>query len=473
VQTKFGALRGGYYPIKYDASASIRAEEHADAEGARQAMRAAYTTATTRRTFTKARVDEVHGRPLLLALDGLYGGLNEVVHDLAWHEWLIDANRITKNGEIDRLIRTTYGPEFKGQFKMLLDDIARGDGAAETQAEKIAGKLRRNIVRSGLALNVTNALQQITGLAPATVRTGGRFMVRALGRFLTNPAALYRESSAASQFMHNRARTRMRELNEVRNQVKGQSRAGRWYDRSAYVLMLTMQQVVDNITWSAAREKALLEGLDDARSAEWADQVVIETQGSGLLKDLSRIERAPGIAKFLTTYYGYFNTELNLAVGQAMTVDRKAKLASDLLLIFAVPAAVGAGIATALVPSGGDGSDWLRTYARETGVQLVGSVLNMLTGIREVSGIVTSFAFGGASTYSGPTGFRWVGDIGKAGVQAKQGELDSAFFRSLVNLVGDLTGAPSVAINRTLRGAEALIEGETDNPLALVTGFRR
>ncbi|MCB1914009.1 MAG: hypothetical protein KDG53_19275, partial [Rhodocyclaceae bacterium] len=99
------SLRGGYYPIKYDPAASQRAEEHADAEGAQRQLRGAYTSATTRRSFTKARVEEVNGRPLLYSLAGVYGGVNDVIHDLAWHEWLIDTNRLLRSQTIDSAIR--------------------------------------------------------------------------------------------------------------------------------------------------------------------------------------------------------------------------------------------------------------------------------------------------------------------------------------------------------------------------------
>ena len=110
-------MRGGYYPIKYDPAASQRAEEHADAEGAKRQLQGAYTTATTRRSFTKSRVEEVNGRPLLYTLSGLYSGVNDVIHDLAWHEWLVDANRLLRSKTIDGAIRNHYGPEAKQQFK--------------------------------------------------------------------------------------------------------------------------------------------------------------------------------------------------------------------------------------------------------------------------------------------------------------------------------------------------------------------
>ena len=39
--------------------------------------------------------------------------------------------------------------------------------------------------------------------------------------------------------------------------------------------------------------------------------------------------------------------------------------------------------------------------------------------------------------------------------------------------LGDLAGLPSAQINRTITGAQALADGETDNPAALAFGFQK
>jgi hypothetical protein len=39
--------------------------------------------------------------------------------------------------------------------------------------------------------------------------------------------------------------------------------------------------------------------------------------------------------------------------------------------------------------------------------------------------------------------------------------------------MGDLFGLPGAQINKTITGAEALDEGETDNPAALLLGYQQ
>ena len=47
-----------------------------------------------------------------------------------------------------------------------------------------------------------------------------------------------------------------------------------------------------------------------------ADQAVIDSQGSGMTKDLAGIERGGELAKLFTAYYSYMNTTYNLAANR-------------------------------------------------------------------------------------------------------------------------------------------------------------
>ena len=146
-------LRGGYFPVKFDARVNIDAQGHASAQDAKELMKAAYSAAVTQRSFTKERVPEVHGRPLLLNMTGLYSGVNDVIHDLAWHEWVIDANRLLKSRDIDKAIREQYGPEVKKQFDNWRNDIITGQRKLDHGIEKAAGVARQFVSGSALTFN--------------------------------------------------------------------------------------------------------------------------------------------------------------------------------------------------------------------------------------------------------------------------------------------------------------------------------
>lgn len=465
------SLRGGYYPIKYDAAASQRAEEHADAEMAKRDMRAAYTTATTRRSFVKSRAEEVTGRPLLYSLMGVYSGINEVIHDLSWHEWLIDANRLLRAKNIDQAIRNHYGPEVKAQFKQWVKDVAQGDTRADHPAEVGVAWLRQSVSAAGLGFNVMSAIMQVTGLSSSIVRVGPGYIARGIAQYATSPIGAAREVLGKSPFMESRSRTQFRELNELRNRVEGQTDAGRFLTLGTYFLMMRAQKMVDVPTWLGAYEKAIAEGNNEERSIALADQAVIDSQGSGMIKDLSTVERGGQALKLFTVFYSYMNTTLNVGVTAAMTERSKAKLAAKMLMTFTVPAVLGAVLRSALTPGGDDDEE---AFIRKLIAEQISFLTGLMVGVREFSEVGKIMAGAdGVRDYGGPAGVRVVSDAVKAGQQIKQGEFDDAFRKAMINLLGDVTGLPSAQINKTISGAQALDEGDTDNPAALVLGYER
>lgn len=474
VHTPHGVLRGGYYPIKYDPRASERAESHADAEAAKRQLAGAYTSATTRRSFTKSRVDEVTGRPLLYSLDGIYNGVQEVIHDLTWHEWLIDANKLVRNKKIAEAMRSKYGPDAHQQFKKWLEDNAAGDRGAQGAGEKALAYLRQGVSVSGLGWNVMSALIQPLGLTQSVVRIGPKWVGKGIAKYLGAPLDTMDEINAKSDFMRTRALTRLREIAEVRSQVKGRTKAREAIDTSAYFLMMRAQQVADVPTWWGAYEKAIAEGNDESRAVALSDQAVIDSQGSGGIKDQSAIERGgPGI-KLFTTFYSFFNTALNLGVQKTMSHESKAKLAADYLLLYSIPVILGAALKDALTPGdSGDWDDWEHIIKKLVGEHL-SFLLGLMVGVREVTGAAqaaTGTAQFGAD-YSGPAGVRMLADLAKLGKQLHQGELDDGLRKAIINTSGELLRMPAAQVNRTINGIEALHDGKTQNPGAVLTGYQ-
>jgi hypothetical protein len=467
-------MRGGYYPIVYDPMASERAEAFADAQDIKQQMQGAYTSATTRRSFTKSRVEEVKGRPLLYTLGGMYNGINDVIHDLSWHEWLIDANKLLKSQSIDRAIRTQYGPEFKQQLKSWVNDVAVGERAAQQAGEIALNRLRQGVSAAGLGFNVMSAMQQITGFNQSIVRVGPKWIGRGIMKTLSMPKLAFKYVDEASPFMANRARTQFRELNELRNMVQDESSAMRAVKLGAYFMMMRMQRLVDVPTFIGAYEKAIASGNDEARAIALADQAVIDSQGGGMLKDLSAIERGGPALKVFTVFYSYMNTVLNLATTQTMTAESKGKLAADYLMLFTVPVILTYALKKGLVPSDDDDEFDMEKIGKELIAEQISYLMGTMIITREFSeaGKLILGTEGGNRSYSGPGGLRLVSDSYNLIKQIGQGEFDTAFRKAAINVIGGAAGLPSAQINRTWNGIEALIEGKTENLAAPVLGFQ-
>jgi hypothetical protein len=477
IQTADGkeiTLAGGYYPIKYDPAASQRAEEYADAEGAKRQLQGAFTSATTRRSFTKTRVEEVSGRPLLYTLAGLYSGVNDVIHDLTWHEWLIDVNRLLRNKAIDGAIRNAYGPAVKSQFKTWVSDIAEGDKGAQNAAEVALGRLRQGVSAAGLGFNVMSALMQVTGFNQSIVRVGARWVGKGIAQYIADPVGKTREVVDMSEFMADRSRTQFRELNELRNRVQDENATMRSVKLGTYFLMMRMQRMVDVPTWLGAYEKAIAEGNGEERAVALADQAVIDSQGSGMTKDLSAVERGGPALKLFTVFYSYMNTALNMGVARAMTEKSKARLAADMLMLYTVPVVLGTVLKAALTPGGDDEWD-PEKLAKKLAAEQLSFLMGLMVVVREFGevGKIITGAEGTGRDYGGPAGLRAIGDTFRFTQQASQGEFDDAFRKSAVNLLGDLTGLPAAQVNRTITGTQALVEGNTENPAAVLLGYQK
>ena len=460
-------LRGGYYPAKYDPASTQAAESGnalSDIEDIKSAVKMA---ANTRHSFTKDRAAAVENRPLLLDLSVTYNGLNEIIHDLTHREAVIDAARLLKSSSIDKAIRETLGAQAKQQLNKALEDIARGNTAPVNGFDKFSGLLRQNVSMTGLGFNVVSAAVQITGFIPAVARLGGKYAWAGLSQYTTHPIKATQSAMEQSEFMRNRGNTRLREIREVAATINGAGKIRKFLNKYSYWLMMKMQQVVDTAIWHGALAKAMDSGKDLDTAVRLADQTVLDTQGGGQIKDLSEFGRGSNTQKLFTVFYAYMNTALNQGFVEVKTQKSKAKLAADLMMIYVVPTALTALMKSALIP-GDDDEDLAKKLAKEQ----ISFLLGLFVGGRELAqlaNIATGDRFYG---YTGPSGLRPIDDTFKFAQQAVQGEFDSAFVRASVNLLGDAFGLPSAQINRTIKGAQALQDDETDNPAALLFGYQ-
>ena len=460
-------LRGGYYPAKYDSASTQAAESGNALTDIEDIKSAAKMAANTRHSFTKDRAEAVKNRPLLLDLSVTYNGLNEIIHDITHREAVIDAARLLKSSSIDKAIRETLGAQAKRQLNKALEDIARGNSAPVEGLDKYSGLLRQNVSMTGLGFNVVSAAVQLTGFIPAVTRLGGKYAWAGLSQYTTHPIKATQSAMEQSEFMRNRGNTRLREIREVAATINGAGKIRKFLNKYSYWLMMKMQQVVDTAIWHGALAKAMDSGKDLDTAIKLADQTVLDTQGGGQIKDLSAFERGSNTQKLFTVFYAYMNTALNQGFVEAKTQKSKAKLVANLMMIYVVPTALTTLMKSALIP-GDDDDDLAKKLAKEQ----ISFLLGLFVYGRELTqlaNIVTGDRFYG---YAGPSGLRPIDDGFKFVQQTVQGEFDSAFVRASVNLLGDAFGLPSAQINRTIKGAEALQDDETDNPAVLLMGHQ-
>ena len=452
----------------YDPRGNGKSASFAAQKDAKQMMQAARVASTVAKSFTKARVDEVKGRPLLMSLDAMIGAVQDTVHYLNWQPWIIDANRLIK--ALDEPIREHYGHEIMSLLSNWAGDNAAGMRPARDAAERKVTHLAKNVSFAGLAFNVMSAAKQITGYSQSVAVVGSKWMMRGVARSMAHPRQAYLDAVEMSDFMRKRATTRMRDLAEVNQSIQDQGAVRKVLDSAGYSMMLAMQTAVDVPTWWGAYEKAIDGGQNEDRAIALADQAVIDAQGSGLQKDLSSIERQQGAVRLLTGFMSFMNTTMNVNYRVLKSDQGVGDKAVDLVLVNAIPVFLAMMLGSLLTPGGEEDKD-PKKLVKKYAVEQTSFIFGQMIGFRELAQLAAAAIGEPSGDYGGAVGMRLYGDIIKLAKQVGQGQFDDALRKAVVNAAGDTLRIPSAQINRTVTGAKALYEGKTHNPAALVFGF--
>lgn len=478
VTTKEGktiTVSGGYYPVKYDPVASNIVDKRTDAEEVQQQMRGAYQSATTRRSFTKSRVEgDVVGRPLWLGMSALYDGLNDVIHDLAWHEWLIDTKRVLDgaggpDSGLRAAIKERYGYNVAREFEEWRKDIALG-GRSEGK-RSAQSVLAKTVGLSTMGFSFNSALVQLTGVGYVIPRVGAAAFSVALGKYLTSPFKTRRFVNSQSQAMLLRSQTQFKELAQIRNRLDQGKGIIQWVQENAYVLITIVQGIVDTLCWQAAYERFTREGHEGTELARLCDQVVIDTQSSGNISDLSRVERDPN-NRIWTVFYTWMNAALNMSVYTFYGEENKFKKVAALLWMNAIMPVIEQTWRDSLKPRDDDDDDdddlqWMR----EGLGTIVEYNLGLLPFIREFSMSAESvIKQEPVMGYSGPAGIRPITNAINLGQRAMNPNANN-MTKAIIDLAGSLTGLPSTQINNTIKGIRAINSGQAEGVDAIKAPF--
>lgn len=450
------AMRGGYYPLKYDPGRSDKTDQQEAVQAAKEMMQGLTTRATTRRGHTKERAKEVE-RAVRKDLNVITQHVVQVTHDLAWHEWLIDTNRLLSDQRVVGAIRDHYGKQVMATLRDGVMGIAGGNTVAQTSLEKVMLRLRSNVSRATMGMSLTTGFLQPFGLTQSMYRIGIKPVLRGAARWAGDAARM--ESTVGwingkSDFMRLRNTTFNKELREIHGAVAGKSRAMQIADAGLFMMMQKMQMIADVPTWCGQYEKSMAQGLDEASAVAMADRAVLETQGGGHNKDLSEIQRKH---PFLTQFYSYFSVTMNLTAEATAATDFKNPRAvagwiGDMALLNIIPALLPSLLMYAL--KGGGGDDDVASWIKRLAKWQLGYLMGMVVGLREFSGVLSGF------DYTGPPAGRIVVDSYKFADQAWQGEIDEPAVLALINLMGSSLGIPTAQLLRSYRGWKVWDEGK-------------
>lgn len=307
--------RGGYVPAQVDTRLVKDNALRKLAEEENNSM--AFAFPQPAKGFTMARVD--YNRELLLDLRGLSQHIDKVLLFGHMTNPARDVRKLltrkTVSQPLDRIqpaaIESMLQPWLQRSAQQVVEEPIVGSG----KWARVPGIIR---ARAGAALmfaNVSNAIQQVTGLSTAMVKVGPGHMMRALAQHVAHPVEAARAVWALSSYMDDRAKNEVAVMNEQMQAIlikpSVYERAQDWSMRHAYFLQTAIDNALSPIVWTGAYNQALAEGMSDADAVRFADGTVRQTQGSTLPEDVSRFETGPAYARAFTQFVGYFNMVAN------------------------------------------------------------------------------------------------------------------------------------------------------------------
>jgi len=485
LETPFGTLPGGYIPISYDRMQQGPTGLGTDIklETLQQQRSGGFVSAVTRHGFLEARAAQVEGVPVRLDFGVIFEHISGVIHDLAWHEWLLDTNKILRDPEIALAIKAGYGHEVFRVLERAMESIAAGDVAEDTAMNSVLNFLRHRGSASILAHNLKTILLQYTGLIPAMEAHGAPWIARGAKAFAAGDRTW--EQSTNIVMRSKRSTSDMnREMRELRADFlkTGVSR-GRMLKFAYYGIIFT-QSHTDKIVWLGVYEKEMTIGSGDhQRAMDAADAAVNDTQGSGQIKDLSELQTKNAATKMLTMFMSYANVLQQREALAYRRLRRRRRLGGDAKqmawdyarfagstqMIFFVSELVTTIAVDVMRNDWDEDESWGEYLAKSWLFGGLASMANVAPVLREGTGFLSGF-----NRYEGPPGLRIVPTIGRAITQLGQLRhgwegVDAALGFAALDMLGAMTGFPSNATKNLIKGVDYMIEEESGN--VLVTGL--
>ncbi len=379
VVTPYGTYRGGYYPIVYDKTASMEARDKNSAETA--LLESDYGRATTAKGYTKARLDRVNA-PLKFGLSTISQHIASVIHDVAYRQTIRQLWNLANSPSFMEMFDTYLESEYRDGLCQLLKSLANQPNRDARAVKKFEGYLR--IIRNrtttiGLAYRITTAVAQTLGFFTSVAALNQRG--RKNGGKRSGKYWLWRGIKAFAQSSENRewalansgelrARLNNNDVNVaeamrgVATEISRKQKITDTMVKGGFWLIGKMDFVVAQSTWFAAYLQATQDlGYEHKDAVFYADRIMIDSQGTGNLKDTPLFQRSGEISRSMAMFYSPFAGLYQIWTQSAKDIRDKKYFAgsiSDLFTALALPPLVE-GLLKGENPDGDDDlADWIK-----------------------------------------------------------------------------------------------------------------
>lgn len=484
VRTKFGMLKGGYFPLVFDWELSNRTAQQKETDALMNGAAALIRSVKPSDGFTKERTG---GRlPPHLSLSVLTRHIQDTCHYATHAPIIHNIRKITQDKNFRNMLEDKFGKDTLDQLQPWLNNIARPQRQELTGIEQFVEWGRQMATIQALGLKLTTSMMQLTSLSASAQEIGWKAMGEGLSFIGQNRSSAYETIQALSPMMRDRAQTINADLARSMDKLNPDRRSlvweygsrtyeASWNDvqRAVFAPMTFCDSIVSYSTWWGAYQKALRETEGDQKAAvTYADRAVSLAQSSGNAVNLSTLQQATGYKKLITMFMTYtMNLQNRIRFQTRGLMEGMISPAQYMEYMFndvAVPAF--ASMILKAVLAGGDVPDDPKEYMKELGYY-------MLSGFPIIRDIQSLYEYGGdislvnssiSRGFSAPfmatrAAYKWwTADSSK-----KEDAALFSFIKYMGETAGFAAGIPSRPIFQFFQGASDIVNGKTGNPFAL------
>lgn len=251
-------LKGGYYPLRYNAEKSSNVQDKTAEEAAKGTMTGAQVFGTMR-GHTKARVEGDVVLPVRLEFRILQEYVYNASHNIAFRIAARDVYRIINDKEFEAYVSSNYGRPVYKYLKQWAVDVwaipADGTDLAGSVVSRALAAFRRNSTMAIMGWRVWPVVENVSNIAPVVDKLGARRALQAVMAFALHPKTLL-AMSKKSIFMADRINNMERDVRRDSHTFDPTYKPLEFLRDNAYRALSFTDLALSVPTWNSAYNEA-------------------------------------------------------------------------------------------------------------------------------------------------------------------------------------------------------------------------
>ena len=256
-------LKGGYYPLRYNAEKSSNVQDKTAEEAAKGTMTGAQVFGT-KRGHTKARVEGDVVLPVRLEFGVLQEHIYNASHNIAFRIAARDVYRIINDKKFEAYVSSNYGRPVYKYLKQWAVDVwaipADGTDLAGSAISRALAAFRRNSTMAIMGWRMWPVVENVSNIAPVVDKLGAKRALQAVIAFALHPKTLL-AMSKKSIFMADRINNMERDVRRDSHTFDPTYKPLEFLRDNAYRALSFTDLALSVPTWNSAYNEAFPKAL--------------------------------------------------------------------------------------------------------------------------------------------------------------------------------------------------------------------